>query len=470
MVLYGVFFFALLRVISFLTWGHPELNNIIALLLVMAFAGVSIRKPPFAWSILVGECILDGSGHFFEFEGLLLRTWFLGIFGTVWLIRKVREKNFHFDLPRPILLSMAVFGFFICVSILIGFLNRHSPMNVLQDSMLYLFFLLVFPALEFQKSNHIFTQIFAKTFILGSALFSFITLVIYSSGLGTLPDTYYHWFRNVAAGKITDLGSHFFRIVLPEHLLIVPAILIIASYLLKQPKNIKLWLFMQGALFVVALNFSRIYFLALAVGFSCLAYKQPLKRWFGISMFTAASLLILFTSTHFIASRGTSFGLELLGIRAAGITTPSDDVSGAIRIALLPDIMRTIKKSPWVGSGLGTQVTFTHPVTKEVESRTQFDWGYLELIAELGILGTIAFTTFLILVMYRLAGSTYRAVDASNFQLHHGLIAGAISLFVINITTPALFQGFGVLYFVFILSLLQNHASAGSMSEQSHNA
>jgi hypothetical protein len=37
------------------------------------------------------------------------------------------------------------------------------------------------------------------------------------------------------------------------------------------------------------------------------------------------------------------------------------------------------------------------------------------------------------------------------------LLAGAISLFIINITTPALFQGFGILYFVFILVIIKKY-------------
>ncbi|HBV58325.1 MAG TPA: hypothetical protein DEB73_03655, partial [Candidatus Magasanikbacteria bacterium] len=163
-----------------------------------------------------------------------------------------------------------------------------------------------------------------------------------------------------------------------------------------------------------------------------------------------------FISTHFIASRGQSTGLELLGVRMVGVTAPVDELSGAIRMALLPDIWRTIKLHPWMGSGLGTTVSFVHPVTKILETRTQFDWGYLEMLAELGILGTLAYLIFLLIILCSLAHLAYSATGQFNAPgpLLRGLLAGGAALFVINITTPALFQGFGVLYFAFVLCLV----------------
>ncbi|MEK7190009.1 MAG: hypothetical protein AAB666_03475, partial [Patescibacteria group bacterium] len=154
-----------------------------------------------------------------------------------------------------------------------------------------------------------------------------------------------------------------------------------------------------------------------------------------------------------MASRGQSMGWELLGVRMGGVTAPTDELSGAIRMALLPDIWRTIKLRPWLGSGLGTTVSFVHPVTKVLEIRPQFDWGYLEMLAELGILGTLAYVIFLLIILYSLARVAYSAVGLANSSnpLLKGLLAGGAALFAINITTPALFQGFGVLYFVFVL-------------------
>jgi O-antigen ligase len=84
------------------------------------------------------------------------------------------------------------------------------------------------------------------------------------------------------------------------------------------------------------------------------------------------------------------------------------------------------------------------------------------MITELGILGTIAYLAFLGTILYNFAHTT-RLGD----PLSRGLFAGAIALFIINITTPALFQGFGVLYFIYlrqsnhkIILPLSNHLSS----------
>lgn len=458
---HALLIYAFIRLLSFLTWNHNVANQLIAAILVAAFGYVCVKKLSFAWIILVAEFFLNGAGHFFELFGLLTRTWFLGIFGIIWLAQKIKQDKFNPRLPKNLRFSMLVAGVFLLISIINGFLQQHAGILVAQDAILYLFFLLLFPALEMLKYPDATLVKTARGYILGSAAFSLITFFIYSSGIGFLPDTYYHWFRNVASGKITDLGSNFFRIVLPEHLIIVPIILIISAYLMKNPKEKILWFYLLCLSFVLALNFSRIYFVGLALGFIILAIKQNLKQWFLISATTAVLILIIFTSTNFIASRGQSMGWELLGVRVGGVTAPNDDLSGAIRLALLPDIFRTIKLHPWLGSGLGTTVSYAHPVTKIIETRTQFDWGYLEMLAELGILGAFAYLAFLSVILYSLARLTYStnaSTDTPN-SLLRGLLAGVAALFVINITTPALFQGFGVLYFVFILIMIQlNHA------------
>ncbi|OGH61885.1 MAG: hypothetical protein A2848_02360 [Candidatus Magasanikbacteria bacterium RIFCSPHIGHO2_01_FULL_50_8] len=438
-----------LRATSFFVRDVWWAETIIAALAIGCFAYFCIKDLSLGWKLLVIELLIDGAGHFFEFESLLLRTWFLGIFAAAWLWRKIRTRTPFVLPPRAVLIALVVFGLFFLWSILTGLMREHSPLFVLQDAMLYLFVLLLFPALEMQQVPQLLSAVATNVFIFGSTIFSVATFALYSSSVFTLTDPYYHWFRNVASGKITDLGLHFFRIVLPEHLLFVPIILVLFSCLLKKISDKKLWLLLSCSLLVVMLNFTRIYFVALAVGALFLLYHTPWKQWIKTASLTLAVSLLIFFSFHFVASRGASFGLDLIVGRAAGVRAPSSDVSGAIRMAMLPDIFRTITARPWLGSGLGTTVSYRDPTTQLIETRTQFDWGYFEMIAELGIFGTLAYL-FLLIVILRKGTRSAVAVDSS---VVHGLLAGAIALFIVNITTPALFQGFGVLYFVFLITM-----------------
>lgn len=436
--------YIVVRVTSFFLINIPIGSEIIGAIAVALFLYTCLENLSAAWTILVLELLLDGAGHFFEFNSLLLRTWLLGIFACFWVWKIVRAKKLPPLPPKNILITFGIFGAFLSWAIVGGFLHGHHTMYILQDAILYLFALLLFPALEFETTEKTIYQTALAVFVWGSAIFSGLTLALYSLGISVLQDPYYHWFRDVAAGKITDLGAHFFRIVTAEQLFFVPIILVLMSLLMKKSEK-KWWLLLTPALFVLALNFTRIYLLAIAAAAFVLLYQTPWKQWFKISALSLVTFLLIFFGAHLGASRGQSLGLELLGVRVSGVRAPETDPSGAIRIALLPDIKNTIKKHPLLGSGLGTTATYMDPITKTPQTRTQFDWGYFEMIAELGILGTIAYLAFLGTILYNFARAT-RLDD----HLSRGLFAGALALFIINITTPALFQGFGILYFIYI--------------------
>jgi len=448
--------FIFTRFFSLFTYNHSFLNGIVTLLIIVLFIYVCIKNLSLAWLILVAELLLDGAGHFFEFKHLILRTWFLGIFAMFWLYKKIKERRLEILLPRPLVISLVILIIVIFWSILQGFIQQHTTLYILQDAILYFFILLFLPALEFDSpSNKQFFNII-KVFIIGTAFFSIITFFIYATGLGVLKDIYYHWFRNIVAGKITDLGQNFFRIVLPEQLFVVPLILVLASKLIKENKNKLIWFLIILLLTILILNFSRIYFVALAFGMIVLAYKNSFKEWLRISVLLLLSSIIIFVSLNLLVSKGHSWGGQILGVKISGATAPEAELSGAIRLAMLPDIFNTIKKHPFLGSGLGTTVSYADPLTKEIVTRTQFDWGYLEMWAELGLAGLIGFFSYIFILLFYLFKITYSSKENDNRGFLQGLFAGALSFFVINITTPALFQGFGILYFVFLLTLINN--------------
>lgn len=436
------------RLFSLATYDYSEFNQIIAALLVLSFAWLSYKNLKLAWLVLVTELILDGAGHFFELHNLLLRTWFLGIFGLMWLVSKFKNKTILFPnkLTSYSLLGLGTLLFFSAIN---GWYHAHTPLHIIQDLILFGFLILLFPALEWKADTEKIFPLLIKIWIWGTGLFSLITLIIYSSGWGTLPDTYYHWFRNVASGKITDLGNHFFRIVLPEQVIIVPIILVLAAYLITDLRNKKWWFYLSSSLFILALNFSRIYFVALAIGFFVLLSRHTWKKWLLVSITSASLLLALFIGTQLVVSRGQSTGLALLGVRVNGTTVPTSDVSGAIRLAILPDALQQITTRPWFGSGLGATISYIDPVSQAKITRTQFDWGYLEMLAELGIIGALVYGIFFLSVLKQV-------VDYSRHTpspLIHGLLAGALSLVVMTITTPALFHGFGMLYLILLMAI-----------------
>lgn len=454
-VSHAVLIYAIIRILSFVTYTHASVNALIGAGLIIGFAFLCIKKLPLAWIFLVSEFLLDGSGHFFEIGGYIFRTWILGMFALAWAWSIWKEKKIplpqkRFRIPLILVLVAVVW------SVIHGFLQGHSTILILQDAILYFFLLLLFPAIHVKSDIQTYFPILIKGYIAGSAIFSAMTLSIYASGIGTLPDTYYHWFRNVAAGKITDLGNNFFRIVLPEHLFLVPIILVLAAYTIRRENIPHLWWYQLSALFVLTLNFTRIYILAVVVGLLVLVIHHSFVRWLSTSIQIGATTLLMFSSLFLITSHGNSLGLDVLVGRASGVISPGVEVSGITRLALLPDIMHTITQHPFIGSGLGATVTYQDPVQNREVTRTQFDWGYLEMLAELGIIGLTIFLLFLIHILIATAKHAYQSpVHAAPYR---GLFAGGIALCIINITTPSLFYGFGILFFVLLLFLLEKQA------------
>lgn len=454
--------FVLLRGISVLTYHHPVINQSIAAFLVVSFFSVCKKNISLGWTILISELLLGSGGHFFEFNGLLLRTWLLGIFGLSWVIQKIQTKKFDFELQpllkKYVFATLCVVGF----AALQGWRLGHETTAIVQDALMYAFLFVVFPALEFFPRLHKNFALLVQTFVISSTLFSLFSFFLYSTHSGVLQNTYYHWFRNSAGGKITDLGDNFFRIVLPEHIFVVPILLIGASLLMRDTKNKKWWIGVLCCCLILALNFSRVYFLAVGVGLLVLVHKNNFKNWLTISTGVLVSFFVCFCSLYFLASRGNSFGLGLLQNRVQSATTPISEISGNTRIRILNNAMGTIQQHPWIGSGLATTVSYTDPVTHLPVTRTQFDWGYLELIAELGIVGTSIFLFFLIKILFSLQ-KKFTHESTVEQSLLRGLTAGGVSLFVMNLTTPALFQGFGILYFVFLMVYLQNKRGTNAM-------
>lgn len=444
-----------IRAISFFIASHPIIQATISIGLVLLFAALYFHHVHRAWHFLLAELFLGGSGHFVELYGISIRTLFLLSFLILWGLHALEKTDIkqHFLIPHYLFYLLIPFSFTVIFSMARGVMSGHPTNLIIGDAIPYIYFFLLLPAYRlFQEADSrefLIRLIFV--FLLGSALFSLFTFIIYGSGAGILQNSYYHWFRDIAGGKITDLGNNFFRIVLPEHLLLVPALLMMVSLLMRDEKHHWLWkVFSFLTVMTLALNFSRIYILALGAGLLILKYKHTWKKWFVISVGTVATLLLTFIFFSAITSRGQSFGLDLLGLRVGAIARPATDVSASFRLALLPSIIPLIQTHPILGSGLGASVTFVNPQTYLPMTTNQFDWGYLELITELGAIGALLYIMLIVLGIVEVGKKIKAAPDWHDFYV--GLIAGAVAFLVMNTTSPALFHVFGILYFVFFFT------------------
>ena len=441
-----------IRLLSFGLTRHIYLQAAWVFFILVIFGALYFKKRDWALGMLFGELLLGGAGHFFEFFGLSLRTILLSAFAVLWLTKKLlTDKKENFDFPKKLYSLLIIFSLFLIFSATTGLLNGHGIKPVIQDIIPYGFFILIFPLYYFleKENNREYLKNLLSAFLIGGASFSLFTFTLFSSGMQYLQSPYYKWFRDVAMGKITDMGDGFFRIVTPEHLLITPIILALASLLMKKEKRGKmLWTTIIFALLILILDFGRVYLLALCVGLLILKYKHNWKNWLFINFSVCFIIMTLFFGINVIASGGRSIGMDLFLGRVKSLSQPETETSSLTRMTLLKPILAMIKKEPIIGQGIGAKVIFIDPVNQKQIKTSHFDWGYLELWTELGLFGAMAFLS----IIYYINLSLIKKIRTSSdfFYFYIGLLAGTIALLVMNITSPILFHPLGILYLAFI--------------------
>lgn len=447
------------RILSFFVADYPILQAAILAALIILFIWVYFRQPQWAWRMLLAEFFLGGNGHLFELGGLAIRTLLVYIFLALYGINKFKLNTF-LTLSRPIRYLLGSLAGIVCFSAIFGFLRHHVSLYIIQDAIPFSFFLLIIPANEYLwlPETQRWTIRLIASFLVGSAVFSIFTLSLFATAVFRLQDSYYHWFRDVIGGKITDVGENFFRIVAPEHLLLPFVLIILCAYLMNKPeKKILPWILLTIGTIPFALNVSRTYMLAYLCGLAALRLYYHTKDWLTVSVGASAISIVLFLGIHFIASGGRSFGSELIFQRFSALESPGLEISAATRQELLRPIMRKIKAHPVLGSGLGDTLTYSDPKTGGVLTTRQFDWGYLEIWAKLGLLG---FICSLLLLSYLIVKTWHRTSDTQPLSsLGAGLSGGLIAQAFMTITTPALFHVLGVFFLIFAITYIQNSSS-----------
>lgn len=450
--------YAALRLFSF--FSGPEtplqtqhwLNAAVAAGVLLAALYFFIKNDVRGWYIVALEIILGGSGGFLSLYHLSLRTWLLAASLAVFTFQKIKAKTIGQTLAQNLPAGGLVLGLVGAAAIqaLHGLLNHHDPRLVFADFIPYLFLLYYFPLRELAGDNKFRATALSAlaAVVVGNALFILLTFAGFSAGIFSLQDAYYHWYRDAAQGKITELPYHFYRSVLNEHLLLAPLLLyFLYNRFYRRHIHAALYTLLSAALLVIlSINLTRIYLLALIIGLLALFSRIEWRRWLIGSLTTVVFFGTAFTAIHSLASRGASPGWEIFGIRLQSIVSPAIEESSFSRMLLLPKIIEKIRTRPLFGEGLGATVSAYSPIFNAVIVTPHFDWGYLELFAELGAAGFLIWIFFIAFIF-----RAYTKEQLPNWQL-----AGLLALLAINATSPALFHALGIVWFAVLLAFPLN--------------
>lgn len=444
--------YLLVRVFSFFFTPATPLetgslvNTVVASLLLGIITVLLIKNRSEGWYLIALEIILGGGGNFLNVGSVALRTILLAVSITIFFAQKLWRKELvsYLKEERRAVVVISLLLLAAVAGSIVGLHNDHSRLLIIPDLIPYAFLLYYFPLKKLLKDDCFTTMVWhaLPAAVIGNAFIVLLTLVVFNLHLFILQGAYYHWFRDVAGGKVTELPHNYYRIVLNEHLLLIPLVIFFVSKIIDKEK-LKLYVPLTGlSLLILSTNLTRIYFIALAVGLLVLIRQSTLKRWFVVCSAIVVGFMAIFITLHTTLSRGHSLGLELFGLRLQSIVAPSTEDSSLSRLLLLPKIKEKIKLHPIIGNGLGDTITVYSPVFERVVTTPSYDWGYLEIIGELGIIGFIIWGIVIAQLFLKFKKGQLQIWQAGSL----------VALLAINLTSPALFHVLGIIWITYLLA------------------
>jgi len=437
---------------SVFTFYVPGFNNLAVVLIALLALILTLYRLEYGVLLLLVELFIGSKGYLFYFESgglqisirIILWLIVMSVWAVFFVSRWLRTKKFPWPQVHkfPFLKAFGILGFFVLLGLLNGYLRGHDFSNLFFDFNGWLFFALLLPGYEVfvvsenkQKNWQRLEQILllAVLWLSGKTL---LLLYFFTHNIPSILPDLYRWVRLSGVGEITPAGGGFFRIFFQSHIF-----LLLASPLLvwRLPKN------KSGALICllilvwagVIVSMSRSFWLALLAALFLLlvviwrrngirlAVINKLKY---LAILGAALLLVLALAKFPCPPVAGGFNLSLFSDRA---NLTQDESAISSRWALMDALKKELIKSPILGSGFGTLVTYKSSDPRVAETTADkmyttyaFEWGWLDVWLKLGLLGLLAYLYLLFLIIKK------------SWKENIALSASIVALIVTNIFTP----------------------------------
>jgi O-antigen ligase len=445
---------------------------IIILLLVLV---ASIKNLKYGLYVALAELFIGSQGHLFEIKlgdhELSIRIGIFSIIMLVWFVHAISFKQFS-ELWRSLkqyqyLLMLAV----VCLwGIIFAFWRGNSLTSIFLDFNAWIYFLYLLPLLTVLRKEDLpnVLQVFAAG-LTALALKTLLFLYVFSHKFSFSLD-FYKWGRDTLWGEFAIINENFYRIFSQGHVFILIGLFVFFVYFFMDPemklnKLLKKITFYSIAVFflIMAISLSRSFWLALVLTsfvFLFIFLKQNYKKlpslFFG-TLVIAIIAIIVFSGIIYFPWPKTSGQFDpgslledRLSLTGAGISS---------RWSQLPNLTSAIIKHPIVGSGWGTSVTYqsTDPRILTVNNPTglyttyAFEWGYLDIILKIGLLGLIVYLLFIWSIIKNYWQLWKKNTDRDERALIIGLLLGLLSLLITHGFSPYLNHPLGIGYVLLVL-------------------
>ncbi len=450
-----------------------------------AFAFVVLWRMDVAFLVLLGELFAGATGNIFSasFHGvrISLRLVFFIIFILVWLTR-LRKEDWSRLTRHPLCRWFLAFLGALILGMVVGLLRGNAFKTAFLDANGYIAVLL-FPVMltqirTAQTLRRVLQVLFAATVF--HALWTYVLLLVFSSHSQYVTEVY-KWIRDSRIYEVTEYPGNFFRVFSAAHFPVMAGTLLAGTLLWHRSSQAsaaarrKLFSIFFAGFGTLIIGASRSFLLALSVVlilFLILLVRRirpsmrSVYRTAGTALAILAAELVVIaaviTAGTLIQGKQPALSFSVLEERVADAGEPAL----AHRYALLSPLLRAITEHPILGSGFGRTVTFitTDPRIVErtggVRTTYAFEWGYLDLLLKLGVIGAAAVLGFL-WACVRLLRRTLATAQPQRQPLLLAFLLAVCTLALVHMTSPYLNHPIG-------LSMLALAAAAATVSLPEH--
>ena len=425
--------------------------------LILIFFLKCLKNIKYGLALIIIELIVSSHGRLITLPNsyLSLRiSWFaiLMIIFFVHYLRRKEQDGLKYLFPKPLIavFIMVVIGF------LNGFLRSHDLSKVFFDGNGYLY-LLIIPVFLFVLNRDKGEGVkFFISLVMGSLIaLSLAILAIFFVFSNVYLEDFswiYKWARDTRLSEITWAGGNYFRIFLPSQIWLIPGVFL-AWQLYKDSGYLRHLIF--SSLFLAGLFFSlsRSFGVGLLFGFA-VCFFLFFKRGIPIKRSLAELFFILSLSAYIVGiainvpGNVGGIGGDILKSRISGFEEPGIKS----RLSQIQPLLNAIKENPVLGSGFGREVTYISydPRVRKTQpdglyTTFAFEWGYLDLLLKLGIVGFGVIAYFLV-----------KLTRGLNNIKEYGWVwvAGLVVILVTHAFSPYLNHPLGLGYIAFVLSLI----------------
>ncbi|MCF7860323.1 O-antigen ligase family protein [Patescibacteria group bacterium] len=463
----------LVELLSFLAYFFPPLQlYLLALSFLIVFI-LALYSLEASLLLAMIELVIGSKGHLFSVDifgfpvSLRLVIWAtLLLASLVYFYRhgltKIWQEKIKVYEFWP---WLGVLVIFILFAFIRGLIFSNSWSLVLADVNAWFYLALIIPLLiaynPRDKQQAVRVKKYFLLAIIWLSLKTLFLLFIFSHNLAIVPDLYL-WVRRSGVGEITAMGGGWFRIFIQSQIYLPIAffLVIFPAVKSKMPNRSQLFrLLILLALFlaVIIISMSRSFWLGFALAGLVGAIASWRLSWFlyfkALSYTVIAALLaaLLMFIIIKIPLPGNKVDVRFQAL-AERLEMNNSEAATASRWSLLPNLWQAIKKDPVLGQGFGASVSYYSQDPRVLINNPDawyttyaFEWAYLDTWLKIGILGTLAYISWLVYLII----SLWQYARSRQSEIYLALAVSLVFLMLVNIFTPYLNHPLGLGFVLF---------------------